>query len=76
MIGFFKESNGDLSFMRLLSFMVAVAAMVLGFMAVYYDSKISESLAVTFLGYAFGGKVIQKALEERTFSKNTDNENH
>lgn len=73
-MGFFKESNGDLSFMRLLSFLVAVAAVVLGFMAVHYDSQIAASLAVTFLGYAFGGKVIQKALEERTFSKNTPTE--
>ena len=62
---FFKEDNGNLSFMRLLAFICIFISIVFGFFAIFIPSPVAESLSLTFISYAFIGKVSQKIFEKK-----------
>jgi hypothetical protein len=55
----FKESNGKISVMRLMSVLCVISGIVYGF--VTKDPVITGML----LGYGFGGKLVQKKLETK-----------
>lgn len=55
---FFEESDGQLSSARLYTFIALITGVILTFTGGSYD------LIITYLGFAFGGKVASKLTEK------------
>jgi len=71
LLEFFSESDGSLSSVRLMAFLCVVQAL---FIITYSTMQIPPreidlALVVTLLGAGFGGKIIQKGIEEKDAPK-------
>jgi hypothetical protein len=71
LLEFFAESNGSLSSVRLMAFLCVMEAL---FVVSYSITKnpplaVDLGLVVTLLGAGFGGKLIQKGIEEKPEAK-------
>jgi len=62
---FFTEPTGTYSLMRLMSFITLLASIGLASVAVYLNSDMASTLAMLYLGTAFGGKLAQKPMEAK-----------
>lgn len=66
---FFEESNGTLSNVRLTSTLCIITGLYLTIWATIYGRPVDVSTLVVLLSAGFGGKVIQKSVEEKSTSE-------
>ena len=69
-VGFFEDDTGNPSSMRLMSFVALLAAIILGFLTLYYSkdgSNLADGVLITFgfLISAFAPKTVQKFAEQK-----------
>lgn len=63
-IGFLQNDFGDNSSMRLMSLLALIAAIAFGWYSVTHETSSGTEITLAFLGFAFAGKVAQKAVEK------------
>ena len=68
---FFTEDNGSPSMMRVLCLLSLLEAMGLAWYSLVMGKAPDVTIISMFLGFAFGGKVAQKAFEDKTNSTPT-----
>lgn len=68
-IGMFEENAGELSYMRVASFLALLAALGFGTMAIILSSEVGLWITTMFLVAAFAPKAIQKFAEHENLFK-------
>lgn len=64
-VGLFTDDKGNLSFTRISSAFIMLAAIILAVYQIHKDFAVSVELVLGMLGIAFGGKVAQKHFESK-----------
>lgn len=70
--GFFEEAPGEKSNVRLMSFMVITAALIIALYQTWQTGAIDIPGFITMAGIAVGGKVWQKTLEIKNTNSNPE----
>lgn len=70
--GFFEEAPGEKSNVRLMSFMVITAALIIALYQTWQTGTIDIPGFITMAGIAVGGKVWQKTLEVKSSNSNPE----
>ncbi len=64
-LDFFAESDHTPSMMRLMSFLCVIIVLVVVIGNTFFARPLDSSIILMLLSFAFGGKVLQKAQEQK-----------
>ena len=67
-IGFFEESSGNKSVMRLISFLCVVGSIAMGIIQIVMEGDANETLVIGLAGAGLGAKAYQKTKEKSNLS--------